>query len=152
MRSLASCLLSLLLAVTAAAQVRTSLSLDPGSEKQPAIARLTLVIEPGWHISSLTQPDGGPLRTVIGVPKDQRYRLAGKISGPPPHTEHSPVFDLEVQTYDGRVAFVLPLEKNPDAKKSSSTGLTVEITYQACRGETCLLPQTDRITAQSPKP
>lgn len=152
MRSLAPCLLSLLLAATATAQVRTSLLIDPGSEKQPAIARLTIVIEPGWHISSLTQPDGGPLRTTVEIPRDQSYRLAGKISGPPPRTEHSPVFDLEVQTYEGRVEFVLPLEKNPAAKGASSTSLTVEITYQACSDETCLLPQTDRITAQGRKP
>ena len=148
MRFLVPCFLAVLLAATAAAQVRTSLSLDPGSATKQPTARLTVVIDPDWHISSLTQPEGGPLRTTIAIPPDQPYRLAGKISGPPPHTEHSAEFDLEVQTYEGRVEFVLPLEKNPRAKSPPTTKLTVEIRYQACNGETCRLPETERIAAQ----
>lgn len=148
MRHLAFCLLILSFASTAAAQVRTSLSLDPGQGNRPASARLTVVIDPDWHIASLTQPDGGPLRTTIKVPDGQPFRLAGKISAPPPHTEHSDVFDLEVQTYEGTVEFLLPLEKNPESRGRPVLDFTVEISYQACRGETCRLPQTERTTVR----
>jgi thiol:disulfide interchange protein len=140
------------LAATAAAQVRSSLSVDPGSATKQPSARLTVVIDPDWHISSLTQPEGGPFRTTIEIPPDQSYRLAGKISAPPPHTEHSAEFDVEVQTYEGRIEFVLPLEKNPDAKGPRTTTLTVRITYQACSGETCRLPETERIAAHHREP
>lgn len=144
MRSLIPCFLALLLSATAVAQVRTALSFDPGSAAKPPSARLTVVIDPDWHISSLTQPEGGPLRTTIAIPPNQPYRLAGKISGPPPHSEHSDVYDLEVQTYEGTVEFVLPLEKNPESKGLPATEFAVEITYQACCGETCRLPETER--------
>lgn len=131
-------------------QVRSTLSLMPGTGTEPPTARLVVVIEPGWHISSLTQEDGGPVRSTIEIAKNQAYRLAGPIKSPAPHKAHSTAFDIEVQTHEGTVEFVLPLEKNPEAGNFDPSKLTVEFTYQACTEETCLLPKTDTVTAVAP--
>lgn len=149
MRTFLTLLWILGIAASAGAQVRSQLFFEPGTGAKEPTARLVVVIEPGWHISSLTQPDGGPVRTTIEIPADQPYRLAGPIKAPEPHKEHSAAFDLEVQSHEGTVEFLLPLKKNPAAKNAGPTKLTVELTYQACTDETCLLPKTDKVTASA---
>jgi hypothetical protein len=151
MRRLATILLAAALAATATAQVRVTLSLDAGAPTKSPVARLTVAIDPDWHIASLSQPDGGPLRTTIRIADDQPYRLAGTIIAPEFRREHSDVFDVEVQTYEGRIEFVLPLRKNPNAKSPDRSQLTVEITYQACSGAHGQLPRTEKVTARLPK-
>lgn len=105
-------------------------------------------MEPGWHISSLTQPEGGPVPTAIGIPPQQPFRLAGPIKAPEPHKEQSAAFGLEVQLHEGKVEFLLPLEATAAIPPESK--LAVEVTYQACTDETCLLTRTDTVTAVMP--
>ncbi len=152
MRIVAFLLLVGCIAATATAQVSATLSLRQDKETGKPTARLTVVIEPEWHIPSLTQPDGGPARTKIELPQGQAYRLAGAIVGPAPHTEYSAAFDLNVETHEGRVEFVLPLERRPAARAADLGQLTVELTYQACSGDHCRLPATQRLTARLAKP
>jgi suppressor for copper-sensitivity B len=150
MRFLTIGLLALLFSSTTSAQVRTALSFQAGSATKPPFARLTVVIDVDWHIASLTQPEGGPLRTTIEIPGDQPYRVAGKIVAPQFQRSHSEVFDVEMQIHEGTVDFLIPLEKNAAVKSSDDKKLVVAITYQACSGETCQLPKTERVAAQIP--
>lgn len=71
------------------AQVRCSLAAEAVGADGKVSARLTVAIEPGWHIASLTQPDGGPVRTEIALADQQPFKLAGPIQGPKPHVEPS---------------------------------------------------------------
>jgi hypothetical protein len=151
MRSILALVTALLISTASSAQVRSSLTLTPAADGKSAVAKLTVMIEPGWHIASLTQPDGGPVRTTISIPKNQAYRLAGDIKFPEPHKEHSAAFDIEVQTHEGSVDFLLPLEPNPEAKSADPSKLIVELTYQVCNDETCLLPKTDTIRSKPPR-
>ncbi len=130
------------------AQVRCTLVAGPVAADGKLSARLTVAIEPGWHIASLTQPDGGPVRTEIALADQQPFKLADPIKGPKPRVEHSEAFGIEVETYEGTVVFTLPLLATEEVSEdiAKARPLTVEITYQACTDETCLLPKTERIS------
>jgi suppressor for copper-sensitivity B len=132
------------------AQVRCTLVAGPVGADWKLSAKLTVAIEPGWHIASLTQPDGGPVRTEIALAEGQPFKLAGPIQGPKPRVEPSEAFGIDVETYEGTLVFTLPLVVTEEVSedKTRARPLTVEITYQACTDETCLLPKTERIPAQ----
>ncbi|MBX3748744.1 MAG: hypothetical protein KF897_01495 [Opitutaceae bacterium] len=55
-----------------------------------------------------------------------------------------------METYEGTVIFTLPLLATEEASedKARARPLTVEITYQACTDETCLLPKTERVSTE----
>lgn len=141
----------LLGALTSPAQVRWSLTTNlpagaPSGTKGTAV--LTAEIEEDWHISSLSQPEGGPLRTEISLPDKQPVKLADKIVAPPPHKKRNAAFDMIVETYAGVVVFTLPLAVVEPIKPG--TRLKVEVTYQACTEETCLLPRTETVEVLIP--
>lgn len=134
------------------AQVRARLELKTDQPEVRAGTRFTGVlsveIESGWHISSLTQPDGGSMPTTIEVADDQRCRLAGKIEAPAPQVAFSEAFGVNLETHEGTVVFTLPLEAT--AAIGPGTKVAVALTYQACNDETCLLPQTLTVSATLP--
>ncbi len=123
------------------AQVRAELVLVPEAKE----ARLTVTIEPGWEISSLTQPEGGTMRTEIKVVEP--YRLAGEIKAPKPKVQENSVFGVRLEKYRGTVVFTLPIKGD----WSPGSEVAVELTYQLCNEENCLFPQTDRVKAKVPE-
>lgn len=101
-------------------------------------------ISSGWHIYSITQPPGGPVKTTIALRPGQPFRLSGPVVGPTPHKSYDPNFQMNVETYEGSAAFTLPIVA--DAK--SPTGnheLAVAITFQSCNQTMCLPPKTIRL-------
>lgn len=129
------------------AQVRATLTANAPAAVLPAgttfTVQLTVEIEPGWHIASITQPDGGPVRTEITLAKGQPFKLYGLIAEPKPRVEHSAAFGIDVEAHEGSATFTLRLEAT--AEIPAGTELTVEFTYQACTDETCLFMQTDKV-------
>lgn len=140
---------SFAITTAAHAQVQATLATEPTQTPLSAgakfAAQLTVAIDPGWHIASLTQPDGGPMRSEISLAPKQFFKLAGPITGPKPRFEHSDAFGINVETHEGTVVFTLPLEATNDVPPG--TILAVDFTYQACSDENCALPATDRLTA-----
>ena len=132
----------------ACGQVQSNLSIEKPSaglkSGEKFTARFTIEIDPGWHIASLTQADGGPVRTEITLPPGQPFKFSGPITGPKPHIEHSEAFGINVETHEGTVVFSIPLKAT--AEIPVGTKLTVEFTYQACSGETCLVPTSYKVT------
>jgi len=59
-------------------------------EKGSRRGRLTITaaIEPGWHIYSLTQADGGPQKSEIKTAESPSYKLLGRLQpDQPPHVK-----------------------------------------------------------------
>lgn len=142
------CGASLAVAATIHAQVKASLDvsvsrqfLEPGDK---VIAQLSVDIAPKWHIASITQPDGGPVRTAITLAAGQPFKLAGPITGPKPRIEHSEAFGINVETHEGTITFMLPLEAT--AKTPVGAKVVVEFSYQACTEQNCRLPTTDKVS------
>jgi thiol:disulfide interchange protein len=110
--------------------------------KQPAILFITAEIKQGWHIYSVTQAPGGPIRTKIELAKSPQYRLAGDFkSQPKPKMEKDPdaFGDIPIESHSGTVTWYAPLELAAGVDPAS---LMVEgkVAFQACDAKSCLPP------------
>ncbi len=59
--------------------VKLNARFTPPAGKQPAMLFITADIKQGWHIYSITQEPGGPIRTKIELAPSPQYRLAGEF-------------------------------------------------------------------------
>lgn len=148
MRTLAAVVMGLGLAPMAMAQDMES---DPvkwevqSSAKEVApggklTVKLTANLEPGWHIYSITQGEGGPNPTTISLQEKQPFKLAGKITSDKPHSSFDENFGIQVEQHEDTVNFTVPVSAAKDA--SGSQEIKVDATYQACTSSVCLPPQT----------
>ena len=122
--------------------VKLNARFTPPAGKQPAILFITAEIKRGWHIYSITQEPGGPIRTEIELAQSPRYRLAGEFkSQPKPKKEKEPdaFGDLPIEIHSGRVTWYAPLELAPG---TDPVGLIVKgkVSFQACDAKSCLPP------------
>lgn len=108
-------------------------------------AELTAQIESGWHLYALTPMTGGPKPTRITLPREQAFELAGQIEAPDPFVERDPNFDMEVEYYEEKVTFKLPLKRLPGA---TSDKLLVETRFQTCTNKLCLPPKLVKLEAE----
>jgi thiol:disulfide interchange protein DsbD len=74
--------------------------------------RLQLVAEtqPGWHVYSVTQQEGGPQRSRISVPVTVDVELTGDfVADPPPEVKHYEFFKVPVEEHSGLVTWTAPI-------------------------------------------
>lgn len=88
----------------------------------------------GWHTFSITQPAGGPLRTIISIPESDQYRIGEFSSSPPPHLGMKPDVwpNVRIEEHFGHVIWSAPLELSPGVEPSD---LQIEGKVQAQRCE-----------------
>jgi DsbC/DsbD-like thiol-disulfide interchange protein len=67
--------------------------------------------------------------------------MKGAIEAPEPLKAPDANFGVETGFYEGAVTFTLPLGVDSRARAASHT-LQVEVTFQACNDQICLLPVT----------
>ena len=142
--SVLACLLASAVAAGAADDpVAWSGKTSPG-KPLPRGARFTVeldaLIQPGWHLYSLDQPDGGPIATEISLPAGQPFSFAGAIAAPKPHTVFDPNFNMRVGFYIEKAQFRVPLEVGATAAAGSTT-LNIQTRYQCCNDKLCLPPK-----------
>ncbi|MEM6798413.1 MAG: thioredoxin family protein [Planctomycetota bacterium] len=81
--------------------------------ERPAVLMVTAEIAPRWHVYSMTQPAGGPLRTEIKLTPSDQYRVAGSFAAYPEHESHIDQLawvGLEIQEHAEQVTWYLPIE------------------------------------------
>ena len=115
---------------------------------QPAMLYVTAMIENGWHIFSLTQQPGGPLKSKITLEPSDQYRLAGDwtpVTRPEVHEYPDAWPGLPVEQYEGSVTWQAPVElaAGVDPSKLQIQGA---LNAQACK-ESCLPPRDYKFTA-----
>lgn len=108
-------------------------------------AKLKAKIEPGWHVYSISQPPGGPTPTVISVPKGQRLRQVGPVTGPMPHSVYDPNFQMRTEFYRDSALFKIPLRATPKAALGAGKA-TIGVLFQACNDRICLPPSTVHVS------
>ena len=123
--------------------VKLDARVTPPAGKQPAMLFITAQIKQGWHIYSITQEPGGPIRTKIDLAQSPQYRLAGEFqSQPPPKKEKDPdaFGDLVIESHYDSVTWVAPLELAPgiDPAKLRING---KVNVQMCDASSCLPPR-----------
>lgn len=101
---------------------------------------LTAKIDPGYHLYSLTQPEGGPVRTTITVPAGGPFAFVGKAVQPPFRSVFDPGFQITDQEYEGAVAFGIPVKLRSGIAGAQKA--LIEVHYQLCTDRNCLIPTT----------
>jgi DsbC/DsbD-like thiol-disulfide interchange protein len=106
--------------------------------------RLVAQIQSGWHIYGLRPLADGPIATRIWVADGQAVMLAGAVEGTEPQTMQDPAFGMEVQLYEGEVAFTLPL-RLAASTAAGEQKFVVNASYQSCDNRICLPPKTVKL-------
>ena len=108
-------------------------------DDRPAVLMITADIATDWHLYSITQPAGGPLKTEIDLEPSSSYQLLGPFVANPPY--HSYIDDvawvgLEIQEHTGIVTWYAPIKlaEGVDAKQLQIEGV---LHGQVCK-ESCI--------------
>src|SRR6185295_7212846 len=124
--------------------VAVTAQIVPAAGNKPALLSITAKIQPGWHIYSLTQKPGGPVKSVITIDtkKSSDVKLLGKFDpNPPPAKSIEPLFNnLEVESHEKEVTWRVPVELAAGVKADKAR-LSGDISVQACNDKNCLPPQ-----------
>ena len=108
-------------------------------------ASLGVEIQEGWHIYSMTQKPGGPIKTTIKIVDNPAFELAALVVQPSIQKVFDPNFDMEAEYIDGG-EFVIPFLVRGDVPDGIHP-LQVEVRYSVCNDSKCLPPQTKTLTA-----
>jgi suppressor for copper-sensitivity B len=127
--------------------IEVSAAIEPGKDGGPDVVAVTATLEDGWHLYSLKQPAGGPLRTVITVAADSPRQLAGDFQPDAPPTVRN-VTDIPawkgipIEEHAGEVTWRAPLK--PGAGEVRGT-----VRVQLCEDTSCLPPETIAFAAKA---
>lgn len=96
---------------------------------------LKAVVQDGWHIYSVNQKPGGPLKTSFKFTSSQGFVLIGKATEPEPIFRFEEVFKIQVAYFEKEVVFQqrMKLRKAQVIVKG-----TVE--FMACTDKMCTPP------------
>lgn len=145
-------LLSLLtVAVAATAQApaasvkwRTSVRMTSPGE---GVVTVRAIIPDGWHLYGTHTPEGGPKATVLDFGGSTGVVPEGNTGfSPAPTTARDEAFGMDLQWWEGRVAFTQRFRVT-DAEKAR---ISLKITYMSCNGLNCNPPRTESISAPVP--
>jgi len=114
----------------------------PGSTIQ---AKLTATLQPGWHLYSPTTPKGGPIPTSLALATSPSVGGV-RIYEPKPDRRFDTNFQLDTETYEKEVVFVLAVQINKDAP-TGALDLTAQVRYQSCNDKECLPPKRKTASA-----
>ncbi len=104
--------------------------------KDQAVIFLKADIQNSWHIYSLDQQDGGPIKTAFTFLPDAAYSLIGKASQPQPHTKFESAFNMNVSYFENSVIFQQKIRL-----KSGKGVLHGKLEYMTCNNQKCLPPE-----------
>jgi thiol:disulfide interchange protein DsbD len=95
-------------------------------------------IEEGWHVyASELDSDMGPIPTSVTLDESDNYKVSGKLTGGKYKTEYDPNFDMDLNFYDKKAKFTLPIER----MSTSDFEVTGYLTFMVCNDEMCLPPE-----------
>ena len=121
---------------------------EPAGDK-PGRLFITAEIGDGWHIYSITQKPGGPIKSKIKLDESKDFKLKGDFKPFPNFEKHvEPAFNnLDVETHEGKVVWYAPVEFAPgvDPKKLKIAG---KLSFQACDDSSCLPPDAIKFEAK----
>ena len=107
--------------------------LAPGSH---VALRLDGVIEPGWHVYSMTTPKGGAPQTRIAVAENSVVKFVHFFQRKP-EVKLDPNFGVNTENYESKVGFVIEAEIAKDAP-AGPFELTANLRFSVCSDKECL--------------
>lgn len=114
---------------------------------------ITANLDEGWHVYSITQPPGGPIRTHLKLDKSEQYKLSGDFRpdpAPRKHVDDRAFPGLTLEEHEGVVTWSVPIKfaSSADAKSLKIGG---KANVQACNAENCNPPKDYPFTAKFAK-
>src|SRR5665213_776205 len=88
---------------------------------------LKATIDDGWHIYSVYQKDGGPLKTSFAFDPSRDYELNGKLQEPKPIKGFEDAFNMDVFFFQKVVVFQQKIKLIKE-----TTMIKGELRYMAC--------------------
>jgi thiol:disulfide interchange protein DsbD len=104
--------------------------------KDEAVVFLKADIQSSWHIYSLDQKEGGPIKTSFTFSPSPDYALIGKASQPTPHTKFESAFNMNVAYFENSAIFQQKIRL-----KSGKGTLHGKLEYMTCNNQKCLPPE-----------
>jgi thiol:disulfide interchange protein len=126
--------------------VQWKLTLDPSAAAPGAtvLGRLEAIVDPDWHMYSLTTPPG-PIPTTIKTDNSPAVD-SFTILQPPAIRKFDPNFNADTETYEGRQTFFARIQLKKDLQPGPVT-ITFVPRYQTCSGTSCIPPRTRQVSA-----
>jgi len=128
-----------LLSASSYAQIESHVKWAEGVKKISATEAIVLVkatIDEGWHIYSVNQKDGGPVKTTITISPSKEFSLVGKTTEPTPITKFEKSFGINVSYFETSVIF-----KQKVKLKAKQTTVKGKIEFMTCNDQKCLPPE-----------
>lgn len=100
-----------------------------------AMLYLKADIQSGWHIYSVNQKDGGPVKTNFSFTASKDFMLIGKVVEPKSVKKHEEVFDMDVFYFENSVIFTQKVKLN-----KPQTVIKGKVEFMACTDKECLPP------------
>ncbi len=120
-------------------------TVKPGGQ---TLAAVTAAIQSGWHVYSVTQAPGGPVKTSVRVPDGQEVHLAGAVKGTKPEVAFDKNFNMNTEFYQRAVSLDVPLAVD-DKAASGAKKIKIDVRFQACSDRLCLPPTTAHLQADA---
>jgi suppressor for copper-sensitivity B len=90
------------------------------------------LIEPDWHVFSITQPKGGPMPSAVKVTESEQFKLLGPFQADrPPHVKPPDVFPVNSEEHEEQVIWTAPIELAEGVKAEDAT-IEVKFSGQVC--------------------
>jgi len=128
--------------------VQWAVSANPTQQFKPG-DRITVsvraTIAEGWHLYSISQAPGGPVRTTITVPPNQGFHIGGTIVGPPYKKSFDENFNMETEFYVVSATFRVPVAVAANAKGGKAK-VPVNVYFQACNDRNCTIPTVKKFS------
>ncbi|GAA5505635.1 protein-disulfide reductase DsbD family protein [Novipirellula caenicola] len=116
-------------------------------EESGTQGRLEVIVDvdAGWHIYSVTQPAGGPMKTKLSIESPESVKLAGKfVPDEAPHKSVSEIFKgITIEEHGGRVVWSAPLVVPTDFRDP----ISIAVEAQVCKPDGACIPISETLTA-----
>jgi len=139
MKKLLIAFAALLFSASTFAQIESHVKWAEGVKKVSATEAVVLIkatIDEGWHIYSVNQKDGGPIKTSITISPSKDYTAVGKTTEPTPITKFEKSFSMNVSYFENSVIFQQKIKL-----KAKQTTVKGKIEFMTCNDQKCLPPE-----------
>lgn len=106
------------------------------TSKTEAVLLIKATIDPGWHIYSTQQKDGGPVKTSLTFMPSKDYAVNGAVAEPKPVTKFENAFKMNVSYFEKSVIFQQKIKLKKD-----QVNIKGQIEYMVCNDKQCLPPE-----------
>lgn len=135
-------------------RLQTAWSADRARPGDTLALAVILDVEPGFHINSNARqqpevPGFRPVPTRVQVLDASAGLVVQSPRYPEAHKLDVDFSDTPIMVFEGRSVIYLPLQVDTDAS-AGKIALKLEVVYQACDVQTCLLPKRQTLQLELP--